>query len=302
VERPVSIIVPVYNAAPTLRELHARIVAAMEGISDDFEIIFVNDASADSSAEIIKRLTEQDSRVRTFTHERNYGQFAALRTGIRQAEGEILVTLDDDLQHRPEDIPRLLSTLAEGSPATLVMAVPTARRRAWYRDLSAMAIHAVSNLFLDKPIPVRLTTFCAYHAGLGEVISRPGSLRAEAWITSLVQSADRVAKVPVRIDGSGLAQSRYDLRRLSQLFRARARWFSLRRGILLSATASLLTLALLVAAAQFGNGLGPFVLFALAITCFGVAVICIAITTLTFVERQKSAKLGHGEDSASTRP
>lgn len=283
----VSVIVPTYNSAPTLQSLYSRIIATMEETRESFEIVFVDDASADSSGEILRRLAKRDERVKVLAHDRNSGQGAALRTGLRLARGSILVTLDDDLQHRPEDIPRLLGAVAEGRQSTLVMAVPTIRKRSLFRELLAIAIHAVSNLLLDKPVPVRLTNFCAYHASLGEELARTRVPLAEAWITCLVQRADHTVTVPVCVDGSGLAQSRYDLPALWRLFRARARWFSLSRAILVSAVATLLSLLLAAASLQFDESLRSYAVIALAIISFFVTVTAIALTSLTFVESRR---------------
>ena len=104
----VSVIVPVYGNASTLRELAARIARALP----DCEIVFVNDASADDSAEVLATL---DARV--VTHERNRGQNAAVLTGFAHARGATLVVLDADLQDPPEAIPELLRRKAESGAA-----------------------------------------------------------------------------------------------------------------------------------------------------------------------------------------
>jgi len=111
---PLSIVVPVYNSAATLGELVRRLNAALEPLHCDYELVLVNDGSADGSWERIVELAAGDDRVHGLNLMRNYGQHNALLAGIRAARHELVVTLDDDLQNPPEEIPKLLAKLEEG--------------------------------------------------------------------------------------------------------------------------------------------------------------------------------------------
>lgn len=110
----ISVVVPVYRARDSLPELHRRIVRVFEAAGLTWELIFVDDCSGDASWTTIRSLAQTDHRVRGFTLSRNFGQHNALLCGIREARGETVVTIDDDLQHPPEEIPKLLAKLAEG--------------------------------------------------------------------------------------------------------------------------------------------------------------------------------------------
>ena len=112
--RSISLIVPVYNSEGTLDELHRRLREVLDGLDADYELILVNDGSADASWDRIAELAADDDRVRGLNLMRNYGQHNALLAGIRSARHEIVVTLDDDLQNPPEEIPKLLAKLDEG--------------------------------------------------------------------------------------------------------------------------------------------------------------------------------------------
>jgi glycosyltransferase involved in cell wall biosynthesis len=112
--RSISLIVPVYNSQGTLDELHRRLREVLDGLDADYELILVNDGSADASWDRIAELAADDDRVRGLNLMRNYGQHNALLAGIRSARHEIVVTLDDDLQNPPEEIPKLLAKLDEG--------------------------------------------------------------------------------------------------------------------------------------------------------------------------------------------
>lgn len=110
----ISVVVPVYNSALTLRELSRRLCLTLESRVDSFEIIFVDDGSADGSFEVIRDLAAADSRIKGIRLRRNAGQHNALVCGLRAVSYPVTVTLDDDLQHFPEDIPILLDALKAG--------------------------------------------------------------------------------------------------------------------------------------------------------------------------------------------
>jgi len=113
----ISVVVPVFNADKSLRELVSRLPAVLHGLCEKYELILVNDGSEDRSWETITRLTAEHVWIRGIDLMRNYGQHNALLCGIRAANHEIVVTLDDDLQHPPEEIPKLVQKLAEGYDA-----------------------------------------------------------------------------------------------------------------------------------------------------------------------------------------
>jgi len=109
-----SIIVPFYNEEESIRPMHAAIVAAIEPIGVSFEMVFVNDGSKDNTLKIATDIARSDSRVRVVTFRRNYGQTPAMAAGIEHAQGEILVTMDGDLQNDPRDIEQFLAKMEEG--------------------------------------------------------------------------------------------------------------------------------------------------------------------------------------------
>lgn len=109
-----SIIIPVYNEAGNLPQLFDELQTTVNGLEDEAEIIFVNDGSTDNSGDILEELSRRDQRVRVIDFRRNYGQTAALSAGFKYCRGDIIVTLDGDLQNDPRDIPRLLAKMAEG--------------------------------------------------------------------------------------------------------------------------------------------------------------------------------------------
>jgi glycosyltransferase involved in cell wall biosynthesis len=112
--RDLSIVVPVYNEAPNLEELHTQIVASCRGLGKSFEIIFIDDGSRDDSFAVLKKLQAGDDTIRLIRLRKNFGQTAALSAGFDHARGEIIITLDADQQNDPADFGLLLEKIDEG--------------------------------------------------------------------------------------------------------------------------------------------------------------------------------------------
>jgi undecaprenyl-phosphate 4-deoxy-4-formamido-L-arabinose transferase len=110
----VSAVVPVFNEAPNLPELNDRLTRALEGVGRGWEIIYVDDGSTDNSLELLLGFAAREPRVRVVEFNRNYGQHAAVFAGLATSRGDIVVTLDADLQNPPEEIPRLVAKMDEG--------------------------------------------------------------------------------------------------------------------------------------------------------------------------------------------
>lgn len=113
-EIDLSLVIPLYNEAESLPELYERLASMLAGMDRRAEIVFVNDGSTDSSSAILEGLIDRDPRVRVIEFRRNYGKSAALAVGFQKARGDVVVTLDADLQDDPHEVPRLLEKLAEG--------------------------------------------------------------------------------------------------------------------------------------------------------------------------------------------
>jgi glycosyltransferase involved in cell wall biosynthesis len=114
VKPQLSIILPIYNEAESLPHLLKELAPALEATEHTFEIICIDDGSSDGSFEELKKLHLQDERVRLIRFRRNFGQTAAFAAGFNRARGDVVITMDADLQNDPADIPRLLAKIAEG--------------------------------------------------------------------------------------------------------------------------------------------------------------------------------------------
>ena len=110
----ISVVIPLFNERESLRELYLRLRKVLEEMGRSWEMIFVDDGSTDGSFLELEAIHREDPRVRAFRFRRNYGKAAALDMGFREARGEIIVTMDADLQDLPEEVPKLVAKLEEG--------------------------------------------------------------------------------------------------------------------------------------------------------------------------------------------
>src|SRR5258705_1114047 len=120
----VSIVVTLFNEAPSVEELYRRTIAALDSGPRTFELIFVDDGSTDGTFAALERLHSGDPRVRAVRFKRNFGQHPAMHAGLSRARCDVVVTMDGDLQNQPEDIPRLVEAVEAGND------VASGRRRA----------------------------------------------------------------------------------------------------------------------------------------------------------------------------
>src|SRR3954468_12693066 len=110
----ISIVIPIHNEEPAILPLYDRLTTVLETMNKPYEILFVDDASTDRSFELLANLVETDARLKVIRLRRNFGQTAALSAGFDEAQGDIVISMDGDLQHDPEDIPALLAKIDEG--------------------------------------------------------------------------------------------------------------------------------------------------------------------------------------------
>jgi dolichol-phosphate mannosyltransferase len=161
-----SIVVPVYNERDSLVLLHAEVEAAMRALGRPWEILFVDDGSSDGGDGVLRDLRAAHPEVRIVTLARNAGQTAAMDAGFRRARGDVVVTLDADLQNDPADIPRVLRDL-EGVDA--VVGVRHRRRDSLLRRISSRVANFVRNRLSDERIQ---DTGCSLKAYRREALGR----------------------------------------------------------------------------------------------------------------------------------
>jgi len=154
-----SIVIPVFNSELTLMELYHRTVFVMDSLDAPFEIIFVEDGGTDGSWSILQKITKQDKRITAIQLLRNVGQGSATLAGLAEAKGSFIITLDDDLQHPPEELPILIGALQNNDTLDVVMGVPKVKHHPFFRRLTSTLINQVNNLFIKKDPAIRTTSF-----------------------------------------------------------------------------------------------------------------------------------------------
>ncbi len=148
-----SVVIPLYNEEANLDALSRRLLQVLPGVSEDFEIIYVNDGSTDGTARGIEAWHQREPRIKGVMLSRNFGHQAAISAGLAFASGEAVVVMDGDLQDRPEEIPRFVALWQQGHE--VVYAVR--RRRAgvpWWKRLAYAAFYRVQQRVADTPVPL----------------------------------------------------------------------------------------------------------------------------------------------------
>jgi glycosyltransferase involved in cell wall biosynthesis len=206
-----SIVIPVYRAEPYLHELYSRLKISLERISEDFEIVLVEDCGGDRSWEIIVELAQLDPRVKGIQLNRNFGQHNALLCGIRAAQGEVIVTMDDDLQHPPEDIPQLLNKLGEGYD--VVYGTPEVEQHGFWRNVASRVTKLALQSAMGANIARQVCAFRAFHTHLRNAFSDYRSPFVSIDVL-LTWGTTRFATFPVKHDQRRIGPSNYTFRKL----------------------------------------------------------------------------------------
>lgn len=145
-----SIVIPAFNEEQNLKPLYLEVEAALNGSHTHWELLFVDDGSTDGSLEVIKDLAQSDSRIRFVSLARNSGQSAAFGAGFQAANGELIVTMDADLQNDPADIPRMLELFQRGHD--MVIGWRANRQDTWRKKLASKFANAVRNKMSNETV------------------------------------------------------------------------------------------------------------------------------------------------------
>ncbi len=165
-QKTISVIVPVFNSEGSLWELIRRLRQVLSGHAPSYEVILVNDGSRDQSWRVIQALAERHQWVRGIDLVRNFGQHNALLAGIRRAKYDLIVTLDDDLQHPPEEIPKLLSKLSEGND--VVYGSPARMNHSFWRNIASVLTKLALQSTMGVETARRVSAFRAFRTRLRE--------------------------------------------------------------------------------------------------------------------------------------
>jgi undecaprenyl-phosphate 4-deoxy-4-formamido-L-arabinose transferase len=286
VSRPkpdISVVIPVHNEEGNLEALHGRLDAVMRRLGRPYEIVYVDDGSLDRSAAILMEFRRlQPDRVVVVRLYRNYGQFRAINAGFERVRGDIVVTLDADLQNPPEEIPRLIARMEEGD-FDIVNGWRRNRQDSWFRRLASRLANRIAAALTG----VRMRDYgCMLRAYRIEVVRQVAACREQSpYIPTLANAlARRATEIEVAHAARGSGQSNYSFLKLVHLqydmvtsFSVQPlRWLSL-LGFLVAGV-SVLACAALLAAPWFGLGArvtSAHALLALLFVLLGVLILAL---------------------------
>ena len=212
--RSVSIVVPVFNSEVTLEELVVRLKTALPGYIEEFEIILVNDGSCDSCWKVITELAGQEENVKGINLMQNYGQHNALLAGIERAKCDSIITIDDDLQYPPEEIPKLLYKLGEGFDVVYGKAIN--RNHKTWRNLGSRILKSSMKVVLGSDIAQKSSAFRALNTKIRRGFRNFTDTTLDLDVL-LSWSADRIISIPIQHHGRQDGNSGYTLRKLFRL-------------------------------------------------------------------------------------
>jgi glycosyltransferase involved in cell wall biosynthesis len=210
-----SIVVPLYNEEGSLRPLYMKIAEVMNSVGSSYELVFVDDGSADRTCALLREICANDSHVIAFRLRRNYGQTTALQAGFDHARGEVIISLDGDLQHDPSEIPQFIAKMEEGydlvsgwrvrrNDTLLTRRIPSRIANWLMAKLSGVPIHDFG------------TTFKAYRREILQQIRLYGD--HHRFIPALASSSGaRIAEIPIKIIPRRSGKSNYGISRTTRV-------------------------------------------------------------------------------------
>jgi glycosyltransferase involved in cell wall biosynthesis len=211
-----SIVVPLHNEQENVTELYGRLQTVMEGLGETFEIVFVDDGSADATLALLQEIVSIDSRVVVVKLRRNFGQTSALAAGFDHARGEYVIAMDGDLQHEPADIPNFVAKLREGYD--IVSGWRQSRpENLWLRRIPSR----IANWLMARLSGVEIhdfgTTFKAYRREVLSQVPLYGELHRFIPALASAQGAS-ICEIPITCGARGAGASHYGISRTFRVF------------------------------------------------------------------------------------
>ncbi|MCS6957544.1 MAG: glycosyltransferase family 2 protein [Aquificaceae bacterium] len=210
-ETYLSVVVPAYNEEENIPLLYQKLKEVLQRLGEDYEIIFVDDGSTDRTWEKLKEIAQKDKKVKLIRFRRNYGQTAAMYAGFQHASGEVIISMDADLQNDPEDIPRLLEKIQEGYD--IVSGWRKDRKDPFFsRKLPSM----VANWIISRVTGVKLhdygCTLKAYRADIIKRLELYGDMHR--FLPALTKNLGaKVTELPVKHHPRAFGKSKYGIGR-----------------------------------------------------------------------------------------
>lgn len=209
-----SIVVPVYNSEHTLEELYERLKNTFETVvKEDFELILVDDSSRDQSFSVMEKLRQRDKRVKIIQMAKNFGQHPALLCGFSYCQGDYIVTMDDDLQHPPEEIPKMINAMKADDGIDVIIAKYEGRKHNLIRKLGTrLSVYATSKM-LKKDPNLEITSFRLIKRFIVDAIVNMDVHYPQIG-NLLILTSNRIINVEVHHDARKYGRSNYTFKHL----------------------------------------------------------------------------------------
>ena len=214
-----SIVVLVYNSAPTLDELYNRVKRVFEiTLNEPFEMILVDDSSHDNSFAKMTELSRNDSRIVSVQLAQNFGQHNALLCGFSHARGDYIITIDDDLQHPPEEIPKLIAAMEANEKIDVVIGKYETKKHSLIRNIGSKVINGIARHTNEKTSHLDMTSFRLIKRFVIDYLLEI-NIRTPRIGYLITAITDKIMNVTVQHDERKYGHSQYTFKRLVNDFK-----------------------------------------------------------------------------------
>jgi glycosyltransferase involved in cell wall biosynthesis len=211
-----SVIVPVYNSSTVLEELVPKIIEILSKLNYSFEILLIDDCSSDDSWRVLKELHQRDSKIKIIHLQKNFGQHNAVLCGLNHTTGEYIITMDDDLQHPPEEIPKLINKIQEGY--SVVYGKYLIKHHNLLENFFSNRFQMFVHYILDIPPTVFISSFAIFKA---DVVKNMTAIKSSyIFLPALVQKsvpANKITNIEVSHNPRKVGKSNYNLKKYLSL-------------------------------------------------------------------------------------
>ena len=211
-----SIVIPIYNSESTLNILCNQIIHVFEDISPDYEIILIDDCSRDNSWKILKELHAKNSKIKIIHLQKNFGQHNAVLCGLNHAIGDYIITMDDDLQHPPDEIPKLVSKIQKGF--SVVYGKYNIKYHSRLENFFSNRFQIFIHYILDIPNTIFISSFAIFSS---DVVKNMTQIKSSyIFLPALVRNsvpANKIANIEVNHNSRKMGKSNYDIRKYLSL-------------------------------------------------------------------------------------
>ena len=208
-----SIVIPCYNSAKSLPELQERLKNSLDDLEINYEVIYVNDCSKDQTLSELKKLVHNDTNIKVIDLMFNAGQFRALYCGFEIAQGKFIVTIDDDLQHPPEEIFKLYNAIKNNENVDAVFGKYERKKHSFFRNLGSSLIKRINEKIYHKPKHLTMSAFRIMRRDLVETILSHKTI-SPVLGAIILKSTSQIINVNVQHDKRKHGKSNYNVIKL----------------------------------------------------------------------------------------